>query len=191
MAVVLYSHDAEWAEMRVHAAASVSSNYMKTGTAVGSDAAEAGTTSTVLNATAHAAQAGDWIVMTSGGEDGEAREVASVTTNAITLDSALSGAPSATETFNIIRPQREHSEVGSKILLMKSTLDADILISFDGSTDHWILEAGDDLVLDFKGSNLHLPRGDDPSDNASDGWIYIKEASSTPTSGSLYIGTVK
>lgn len=71
---------------------------------VGSDAVEAGTSASVLVATAHAAVAGDWVVMTSGDEDQEMREVSSVATDSITLASALSGSPSATETFDILRP---------------------------------------------------------------------------------------
>lgn len=68
---------------------------------VASDAVEAGTTTTVINATAHGASAGEILTMTSGDELGESRRIASVTTDTITLDNALSGAPSATETFTV------------------------------------------------------------------------------------------
>lgn len=73
---------------------------------VGGDAAEAGTTTTVINATGHSALAGDWIIVTdaSAGELGEMREVASVNANDLTVSPAFSGALSATETFDIIRP---------------------------------------------------------------------------------------
>ena len=190
MANMLYSQDADWQEVRVIAAASVADNFMRTGTAVGSDAAEASTTASVIVATAHAAQAGDVIVMTSGDEDGEARVVSSVATNSITLESDLSGAPSATETFNIIRPQRspKHDEI--KIVIIKSTLNQDVWLSFDGSTNHLLLEAGDDLVLDLKGSNLHVERGDD-GDDGTKGYIHVKTVSTAPTTGSLYISTIR
>lgn len=177
MAGNLYSHDAEWEVLRVSAAASVADNYAKMGTAVGSDAAEAGTTTTVINATAHSAVAGDIIVMTSGGEDGEAREVASVTANAITLSSALSGAPSATETFNILRPVAVGKN-GGKLCYIKNTSNQDVFISFDGINDHIMVEAGEDIMLDLKASNLHLKR---------DGWIYVRTVSTAPTSGGVYV----
>jgi hypothetical protein len=68
---------------------------------VASDAVEAGSTATVINATSHSATAGDILTMTSGDESGESRRISSVATNTITLENALSGAPSATETFKV------------------------------------------------------------------------------------------
>lgn len=181
MAVDIHSHDANWAALRVSAAASVPSNYAKMGTAVGSDAVEAGTTDTVITATGHSAAVGDEIVMTSGGEDGEAREVTAVTANTITLEAALSGTPSATETFNILRPVQNHATVPGRIVVIKSTLDTGVFLSFDGSADHLYIEGGDDLVLDLKKNGLHLDR---------EGYIYVKE-DSTPSSGSLYVSVVR
>ena len=71
---------------------------------VGGDAAATGTTASIITATGHAAAAKDWIVMTSGDELGEMREVSAADANTITLASALSGTPSAAETFDILRP---------------------------------------------------------------------------------------
>lgn len=187
MAIVLYAQDAQWDEIRYMAAASIATNYMKTGTTVGSDAVEAGTTDTIITATGHAAQVGDEIIMTSGDEDGEAREVTAVATNTITLEAALSGTPSATETFNIIRSVQEPVGVGAKIVIFKNTLNQDVMISFDGSTDHILLEAGDDLVLDLKQCNLRLEEGD----KSSEGFIYVKHNGTAPASGGLYISIAR
>lgn len=71
---------------------------------VGGDAVATGTTDTIITATGHSAAAKDWVIVTSGDELGEMREVASADANTITLASALSGTPSAAETFDIIRP---------------------------------------------------------------------------------------
>lgn len=71
---------------------------------VGSDAAATGTTASIITATGHSAAVGDWVMMTSGGEAKEMREVSAVAANTITLSSALSGTPSAAETFDIVRP---------------------------------------------------------------------------------------
>jgi hypothetical protein len=74
-------------------------------TPTGTDAVESGTTDTILAATAHSILANDLVIMTSGGEINEPRLVSSVTADAITLNAALSGTPSATETFCYKRPK--------------------------------------------------------------------------------------
>ena len=182
MAIRLYSHDMNPSVLRVSAATSVADNYSKMGAAVGADAAESTTTATIIKATGHAAVVGDEIIMTSGGEDGEAREVTAIAANTITLEAALSGAPSNTETFNIIRPQQAvYSDTGC-ILIINSTLNQDVFLSFDGSEDHIFVEAGIDITLDLRAANLHLPRS---------GYIYVKTVGTAPTSGSLYIAEVR
>jgi hypothetical protein len=70
----------------------------------GSDAVEAGTTDTILNATGHAAKKGDLIRMTSGATSGEEQYVFEVAANTITLEDSLSAAPSATDAFDILKP---------------------------------------------------------------------------------------
>ena len=71
------------------------------------DAAEASSTSTVINATAHVATVGQSLKFTSGTLSGEEQFISSVTANTITVGSAFSGAPSAADTFetgDVIRP---------------------------------------------------------------------------------------
>jgi len=69
----------------------------------GTDAAEASSTSSVINATAHAAKIGDIIEFTAGALSGERRIVISTTTNTITVNSPFSAAPS-TDAFSIFKP---------------------------------------------------------------------------------------
>lgn len=69
----------------------------------GSDAAEAGSTSSVIVATAHAARVGDLIRFTSGAANGYQAKVLSVATNSITLVEALGATPAAADTFDILR----------------------------------------------------------------------------------------
>jgi hypothetical protein len=70
---------------------------------VGSDAVEASSTTSVINATAHAAKVGDVICFTSGTLDGQEVKVSAVSTNAITLAETLASAPANGVTFNILR----------------------------------------------------------------------------------------
>lgn len=144
----------------------------------GTDSAEAGASTTRVIATAHAAAVGDELIMTNGDEDGEAREVTAIGTDYFDLEAALSGTPTAAETFNLIRPVQSDASNSGRLLLIKSSLDQPVHISFNGSTDQIYLEAGDDIVLDLKSNNLHVPRS---------GYIYVKTVSTAPTSGSVFI----
>ena len=180
MASNQWTHKAEWNTLRETAAADISSNYSKLGTLVGADAVEAGTTDTIITATAHAAVVGDEIIMTSGDEAEEAREVTAVDTNTITLESALSGTPTATETFDIIRPVAI-SQNGGKLLLGNNRLNGPVYLSFDGTTDHLYWFNSTTITLDLKASGLHAERG---------GYIYCRHAGSAPASGSLYVSEV-
>lgn len=167
------------------AAASVGSEWHKAGWTVGADAAEASTTDTIINATGHSAQAGDIIVMTSGDEDGEAKEVASVTANTITLASALSGAPSAAETFNILRPVPLNKV---KIVRFNSGLNQDVNISYGSALPTYaedLVAANGDVAYDLKSNNMHLG-ADNMMSSTDEHYIWVKE-STTPSSGSLYI----
>lgn len=73
---------------------------------VGTDAAEAGSTSTVIVATAHAARIGDLVLFYSGTAANllAYSNVTYVAANAITLGNALPAAPAATDNFFILRP---------------------------------------------------------------------------------------
>lgn len=189
MAMEIYSRSARWEVLRTSAATSVGANYSKMGTAVGSDAAEATTTSTVIKATAHVAAVGDQIIMTSGTYDGEAREVSEVAANTITVSAAFSGAPSAADTFNIIRPiSIDQENEGNPIvcLIARSTLNQAVLISFDGTNNHLVVPGSSDLVLDLKTNGRHL--SERYVSGATVGkYIWVKVESTAPTSGSLYV----
>jgi len=71
---------------------------------IGSDAVEADSTTTTINATAHAALVGDAIQITSGALLQDIVFVQSITANSITLSQTLSSAPLAAVTFDILRP---------------------------------------------------------------------------------------
>lgn len=70
---------------------------------VGTDSVEANSTTTVINATGHAAQVGDVIRLTSGTLSGQEIKVYSVATNSITLAEELASAPALGVTFQILR----------------------------------------------------------------------------------------
>lgn len=70
---------------------------------IGSDAAEAGSTTRVIVATAHAAIVGDIISWTAGNLDTKEYRVASVAADEITLSETMSEAPGVGDTFDILR----------------------------------------------------------------------------------------
>ncbi len=70
----------------------------------GSDAIEAGSTVSTINATAHTAVVGDLIRITSGPNAGIETNVYATTSNTITLSNDLPFAPSAGQTFDILKP---------------------------------------------------------------------------------------
>lgn len=193
MAMEIYSREAQFDRLRVTAAASVGNAYVKTGYAVASDAAEASTTSTNIKATAHSAAVGDQIIITSGTRDGEVSTVTEVATNDFTVSPAFSGAPSATDTFNIIRPisiDAANSGQPIKQIIFRSTLNQTCYISFDGSTDHLAVPASSDFTLDMKANGLHLSSRY-VSGSVKCDYIYVKVESTAPSSGSLYIMALK
>lgn len=185
------THDPVWGEMMYHPAEAVANNWVKMGTNVGSDAVEVGTTATVLNVTGHAALAGDQIIMTSGGEDGEAREVASITANTITLSTALSGAPSSTETFRIIRPIRQDEHTGARWAHLHNGTNQTVDISFDGITRHMTLLSLEEWFPPGADYNLNaIPRGRDYDNTTNKGYVYIRTFEGTgtpPTTGATIV----
>lgn len=70
---------------------------------VATDAAEAASSTTVINATAHAALVGDVIRFTSGTALGAERIVRAVAANSITVSRALPAAPAAADVFQVLR----------------------------------------------------------------------------------------
>lgn len=65
------------------------------------------------------------------------------------------------------------------LLIIVSTLDQAVQLSFNGTTDHLPLPAGATLVLDFKSDLLVLGAG---------AGVYVKEIGN-PTTGSLYVSS--
>lgn len=72
---------------------------------VATDAVEAGSTTTVINASAHLAKAGDVIRFTSGALNEIETKVIETATNSITVADTFSVAPTAADTFQILRPR--------------------------------------------------------------------------------------
>jgi len=70
---------------------------------VGSDIVEAGSTTTVINATGHAVKKGDVISFSSGNLNGQEVKVYSVEANRITVAEVLPEAPATSDTFDILR----------------------------------------------------------------------------------------
>lgn len=70
---------------------------------VAADIVEASSTAYIINATAHLAKRGMLLRMTSGATSGEFATVISTTANTIVLGASLSVAPSAADTFDIMR----------------------------------------------------------------------------------------
>lgn len=73
---------------------------------VGTDTAETSSTTTVINATTHAARVGDALIFTGGtaGNQQVWSVVSAVTANTITLANALPATPANGDAFNILRP---------------------------------------------------------------------------------------
>lgn len=70
---------------------------------VTTDAVEAGSTTSIINATAHSALIGDVISFTSGNLDSKEYKVIRTETNSIEIAELMSEAPAASDTFKILR----------------------------------------------------------------------------------------
>lgn len=71
---------------------------------IGTDLVEDGSSTTIINATAHVAKVGDIISFTSGTLSGDLAYVQEVATNTITLSQNITSAPGAGVGFSIVRP---------------------------------------------------------------------------------------
>lgn len=69
-----------------------------------SDAAEAGSTTTVINATSHSARVGDVVLFFAGANTNAWSTISATDTNTITVSPAFSNAPAAGNGFYILRP---------------------------------------------------------------------------------------
>ena len=91
---------------------------------VGTDAVEANSTTSVIVATAHAALIGDTIRFTSGTHSGIEVNVIDTDTNNLTLGQTLSSAPSALDSFSILRPiTQTMTATGATTMAMSFTRD--------------------------------------------------------------------
>jgi hypothetical protein len=98
---------------------------------VASDAVEASSTPTLINATAHLAKVGDIIRMTSGATDGQEVRVIKVETNSIHV-TALSVAPTAADTFDILRHTAPLVDSSGKVEVIASLAPSPIQFVLDG-----------------------------------------------------------
>ena len=96
-----------------------------------SDAVEANSTTSVINATAHAARKGDRIRFTSGALLGIEADVWEVSTNTITLGQTMPSAPAALVTFDIVRPVS--LTVGSDGTITTSVAPSPLIFTLDGA----------------------------------------------------------
>lgn len=107
------------------------------------DTAEAGSTTTVINATAHVARVGDIIEMTTGTATniGMWAPVSSVATNAITVSRAFASAVTVGDQFLIKRPRTPTYPSSSNIAYFSYPVNLDI--NAQGNTARGLLKAED------------------------------------------------
>ena len=137
---------------------------------VASDIVEAGSTNNVINATSHSAKKGDVIRFTSSAVDEFEVIVKSVTANAITIYGNTSVAPSAADTFDILRPITERfSSSGATLATVTPTPIQYVLdsvntdVTEDTSTPAnnrplpvKLVDAGGDFAVNIANQNLEV-----------------------------------
>lgn len=74
-----------------------------------------------------------------------------------------------------------------RLLCIDNTLDQNILVSFDGITDHTFVSANGFKLLDYC-SNKSVTAG--LSEQPAGTRVYVKEESSAATSGNVYVTVV-
>lgn len=150
----------------------------------GTDLLESIQSATRIIATAHAVLAGDTVIMTTGGEDGEARQVSVAGTDSFDLSVALSGTPSAAETFNILRPIKLTEAV---LVKFNNELDKNVDLAFQSELPtfaHDQIKLGTRDIYPLKANKKHI--GTYTPDELPEQFIWMK-ASVTPSSGSFLI----
>lgn len=133
-------------------------------TNAGGDAAEAGSTTQVIEATGHAATKGDVISWTTGALAGQEYAVTDTATDSITVGALMPSAPGVGDAFNILRPKilQVSSSGGVETGPIKFTRDgADQEVTEDTGTPAnnrplpvKLTDFSGDMVLNS--SNLHL-----------------------------------
>lgn len=102
------------------------------GEQIATDAIDSATAS-VLTCNGHSAVVGSVVKMTSGDESGEWRMVTAVTTNTITLETPLSGVPSATETLEIREAVGRNYSINIGVGEIKQVIGANLTV------DQWLI----------------------------------------------------
>ena len=64
-------------------------------------------------------------------------------------------------------------------MIIVSTLDEDVQVSWDGTTDHIVIASGATVIIDFKSDSIVFP---------GNLGVYAKDLGN-PTTGSLYVST--
>lgn len=121
---------------------------------VGTDAAEAGSTSSVIVATGHAALKGDVILLTSGTHSGKEIKVWEVSTNSITLAETLPSAVVAAVTFSILR--HKYPVVESTGEVKVTGVFTEVATAADGGA----LPALTKVVSGYDGTNVQVLKTD-------------------------------
>lgn len=121
---------------------------------VGTDAAEAGSTSSVIVATGHSALKGDVIRLTSGALSGREVKVWEVATNSITLAETLPSAIAAAVTFQILR--HKYPTVDSSGSVNVNAVIAEEALSPDGGA----LPAQLKVAGGYDGTNVQVLKTD-------------------------------
>ncbi len=128
------------------------------GYTVATDAVEAGSTVSVINATAHLALKGDVIRVTSGDQRYREVVVHSITTNAITLAEDLDAALATGVTFGIVRMMTPLCDADGAL-----TISGNISASFSEEAtvaDGGVLPAKVKVVGGYDGSNVQVLKTD-------------------------------
>lgn len=73
-----------------------------------------------------------------------------------------------------------------RMLSIYSTLDADVILSFDGFTDHWFFPSQGSLILDI-GSNA---TDEDEYYIGQGRGVWVRSLVSAPTSGAIYVSAM-
>ena len=74
-----------------------------------------------------------------------------------------------------------------RILKLNNTTDADLIVSFNGITDHDVIPAGSGTIYDYgtnrsyNGATAELPAGT---------LVYVKQASGAATIGAMYVTVI-
>lgn len=101
--------------------------------AIGTDAVEANSTTSVINATGHSALKGDVIRFTSGALSGKEVKVSEVDTNTITLAETLPSAPATLVAFQILRHRYPVVDSSGNLLVAGSFVPGPIQYVLDGA----------------------------------------------------------